>query len=279
MNPVRWATTCRQWISAQGAPPPRSSPASAHSCAILDDGTAKCWGANTHGELGQGDTDDRGNNLGDMGDALHVIDLGSGRTATAISAGLVHTCAILDDYALKCWGSNGLGQLGQGDTADPRRRDRRDGRRAARDRPRWWRGLRRGRQRESHVRRHLLRRRQVLGPQQLRPARPRDQRCAGRQRRRDGSRTRQCQPRNRTIGHGGEPGERSLVCTARQPDDEVLGSQRLGPARKAADRQHRRRGRRDGRLPPRDRRRHPGRRDGRSRRERRTRAHCSTTAR
>ena len=88
----------------------------AHSCAILDDGTAKCWGANTHGELGQGDTDDRGNNLGDMGDALPVIDLGTGRTATAISAGLADTCAILDDYALKCWGSNGLGELGQGDT-------------------------------------------------------------------------------------------------------------------------------------------------------------------
>ena len=87
----------------------------AHTCAILDDGTAKCWGANTNGQLGQGDTAHRGNN-DDMGDALPAIDLGSGRTATAISAGLAHTCAVLDDYSLKCWGSNSLGQLGQGDT-------------------------------------------------------------------------------------------------------------------------------------------------------------------
>ena len=87
----------------------------AHTCAVLDDGTAKCWGANGHGELGLGDTDDRGNN-DDMGDALPAIDLGTGRTAAAISAGIGHTCALLDDSSLKCWGSNNLGQLGQGDT-------------------------------------------------------------------------------------------------------------------------------------------------------------------
>ena len=202
----------------------------AHTCAILDDGTAKCWGANTHGELGQGDTDHRGNN-DDMGDTLPAIDLGTGRTAAAISAGIAHTCALLDDYSLKCWGSNDLGQLGQGDTEAARRRVRRDGRCAAPDRPRWWVRLRRGRSWESFVRRHVPRQREVLGSQQLRPARPGEQPRAGRQRRRDGRRPRPRRPRNRAVGHRSKRGERSFMRTARRPDDEVLGSQRLGPAR------------------------------------------------
>ena len=53
-----------------------------------------------------------------MGDDLPPIDLGAGRTATAISAGTSHTCVILDDGSIKCWGWNFLGQLGQGDTDD-----------------------------------------------------------------------------------------------------------------------------------------------------------------
>ena len=43
------------------------------------------------------------------------IDLGTGRTAIAIAAGDIHTCALLDDDTVKCWGANATGQLGQGD--------------------------------------------------------------------------------------------------------------------------------------------------------------------
>ena len=53
-----------------------------------------------------------------MGAVLPSVNLGAGRTATAIAAGGNHTCAILDTGAVKCWGDNGTGQLGQGDTAD-----------------------------------------------------------------------------------------------------------------------------------------------------------------
>ncbi len=60
--------------------------------------------------------------------------LGAGRTATAIAAGQVHTCAILDNGAVKCWGYNLFGQLGLGDTAHPRRHGRRDGRQPPRRR-------------------------------------------------------------------------------------------------------------------------------------------------
>ncbi len=89
-----------------------------HTCALLDDATVKCWGYNARGQLGQGDTDARGDDPDEMGDALPPIDLGAGRTALAISAGGHHTCALLDDHTVKCWGYNNRGQLGRGNTAN-----------------------------------------------------------------------------------------------------------------------------------------------------------------
>ncbi|OJT19907.1 hypothetical protein BO221_32385 [Archangium sp. Cb G35] len=86
-----------------------------HTCAILDDGTVKCWGANGTGQLGLGDTRDRGDGRGEMGDALPVVNLGAGRTAKALAAGGASTCALLDNGTVKCWGFNGFGQLGLGD--------------------------------------------------------------------------------------------------------------------------------------------------------------------
>ena len=47
---------------------------------------------------------------------LPSIDLGTGRTATAISTGNYHTCALLDNASVKCWGYNLYGQLGIGNT-------------------------------------------------------------------------------------------------------------------------------------------------------------------
>lgn len=86
-----------------------------HSCARLQDGSLKCWGQNSSGELGQGDTDNRGDTSGEMA-SLSSISLGSGRTVKSLSAGANHTCAILDNDTLKCWGNNQYGQLGLGDT-------------------------------------------------------------------------------------------------------------------------------------------------------------------
>ena len=86
-----------------------------HYCAILDNASIKCWGWNNKGQLGIGSTDDRGDGADEMGDNLSPIDLGTGRTATAIAAGGYHSCAILDNAAVKCWGRNNRGQLGLGD--------------------------------------------------------------------------------------------------------------------------------------------------------------------
>ena len=83
---------------------------------ILSDGTVKAWGYNQFGALGQGNTDNIGDGLGEMGNDLSSIDLGTGRTAVAIAAGLYHTAAILDNGQVKAWGRNFEGQLGQGNT-------------------------------------------------------------------------------------------------------------------------------------------------------------------
>ncbi len=88
------------------------------TCVVLTDGGAKCWGDNGYGNLGQGDTITRGDNVGEMGDALVDIDLGPGRTADLIDSRYVHACAVLDASSVKCWGYNGDGQLGLGDDLD-----------------------------------------------------------------------------------------------------------------------------------------------------------------
>jgi alpha-tubulin suppressor-like RCC1 family protein len=86
-----------------------------HGCVLLDDGSVKCWGYNGAGQLGLGDSQSRGDAPGELGDSLLPVDLGAGRTAKAISAGDNHTCALLDDATVKCWGWNPFGQLGLGD--------------------------------------------------------------------------------------------------------------------------------------------------------------------
>jgi hypothetical protein len=73
------------------------------TCALLDNHGIKCWGANVFGSLGTGDMCARGAQA-QMGNALPFIDLGAGRTATALSSGRYHSCAILDDGTVKCWG-------------------------------------------------------------------------------------------------------------------------------------------------------------------------------
>jgi alpha-tubulin suppressor-like RCC1 family protein len=89
-----------------------------HTCALLDDGSVKCWGGNFNGQLGVGDTEHRGDEPGEMGDALPAVELGTGRTATVVAADGNHTCALLDDATVKCWGGGEYGRLGQGTTED-----------------------------------------------------------------------------------------------------------------------------------------------------------------
>jgi alpha-tubulin suppressor-like RCC1 family protein len=70
----------------------------------------KCWGWNPYGQLGLGNTTNQYSPAG-------PVDLGTGKTALSIVAA-DHTCARLSDGSLKCWGFNGYGELGLGDTTN-----------------------------------------------------------------------------------------------------------------------------------------------------------------
>jgi alpha-tubulin suppressor-like RCC1 family protein len=93
-----------------------------HTCALLSGGDVKCWGANAGGQLGLGHTGNLGDQPGEMGDTLRTVDLGRAERVTDLRAGVGHTCALLTDASVKCWGGNSSGQLGLGDR-HPRGRD------------------------------------------------------------------------------------------------------------------------------------------------------------
>src|SRR5262245_24709388 len=79
-----------------------------HSCAVLADGSAACWGSDFLGQLGNGPA------ITDSQPTASPVALPSGRRDVAIGAGGLHTCAILDDGSAACWGYDAEGQLGNG---------------------------------------------------------------------------------------------------------------------------------------------------------------------
>ena len=109
--------------SAAAAPPINLGPGrtasaiaagEAHTCAILDNGAIRCWGFGGNGRLGTGSTDSVGNDPGETPGSVAPVDLGPGRVGRAISVGFSHTCALLDDASVRCWGFGGNGRLGYG---------------------------------------------------------------------------------------------------------------------------------------------------------------------
>jgi alpha-tubulin suppressor-like RCC1 family protein len=84
-----------------------------HFCALMQSGTARCWGLNNAGQLGDGSTIDR---------TLPVAVKGLPGVAKQLAAGNFHTCAIVltkfSGEQVVCWGRNIDGQLGNGSTSD-----------------------------------------------------------------------------------------------------------------------------------------------------------------
>jgi alpha-tubulin suppressor-like RCC1 family protein len=76
-----------------------------HSCALLDSGTVRCWGDNALHQLGDGTTTAHPT-------AVDVAGLTGVQTIS--SAHGAHTCAMLSDGEVRCWGANRLGELGDG---------------------------------------------------------------------------------------------------------------------------------------------------------------------
>lgn len=79
-----------------------------HTCAVVNNGTASCWGEDSHGELGNGTTS--------ASSSLPVAVSGL-NTVSAVAVGGSHSCAVLTDHSVRCWGDGALGQLGNGGTS------------------------------------------------------------------------------------------------------------------------------------------------------------------
>jgi len=84
-----------------------------HTCALKFGGAVWCWGYNGYGQLGTGDNQNRRNGVNN---SFGIPNLGTGRKAIDIAAAGYSTCVLLDNQQVKCWGYNGVGTLGLGDT-------------------------------------------------------------------------------------------------------------------------------------------------------------------
>jgi alpha-tubulin suppressor-like RCC1 family protein len=81
-----------------------------HTCALVEDGTVRCWGNSAFGQLGYGSQ----RTIGDDETAAEAGVVPVGGQVTSIAVGELHTCALLVDGAVRCWGWSGNGQLGYG---------------------------------------------------------------------------------------------------------------------------------------------------------------------
>jgi alpha-tubulin suppressor-like RCC1 family protein len=78
------------------------------TCLVRPDGTLRCWGQNTGGELGQGD------NLPRVGPVTVPLT-----DVLAVAPGETHVCALRRDRTVWCWGANCAGQCGQAPSRAP----------------------------------------------------------------------------------------------------------------------------------------------------------------
>ena len=104
------------WVTGCGgeeatAPPPvpltgvaAISAGGAHACAVMRDGTARCWGSGIDGELGNGIS------LPEP----HPVTVAGLSGVAAMAAGGSFTCALMGDATVDCWGDEAWGQLGNG---------------------------------------------------------------------------------------------------------------------------------------------------------------------
>jgi alpha-tubulin suppressor-like RCC1 family protein len=75
-----------------------------HSCAIMHDGTLRCWGDNDFGQVGDGSRTDRN----------YAVQVPGLSNVISVAPSRVHTCAVESSGTVKCWGDGQSGQLGDG---------------------------------------------------------------------------------------------------------------------------------------------------------------------
>jgi len=87
------------------------SAGTSHTCGVLTNGSVMCWGYNYYGQLGNG-------TAGSGQEAHSPIYVNSSETFSDISAGSYHTCGVLTNGGVMCWGEGNNYQLGHGGTSD-----------------------------------------------------------------------------------------------------------------------------------------------------------------
>jgi len=79
-----------------------------HTCALVTDGTVRCWGGDGYAQLADGTKTAQ--------DRPVPIALGANARAQKLTAGYFFTCALMVDGTVRCWGDNEHGELGDGTT-------------------------------------------------------------------------------------------------------------------------------------------------------------------
>jgi alpha-tubulin suppressor-like RCC1 family protein len=74
-----------------------------HACGLMADHTVRCWGRNVRGQVGDGTTDSP---------VTQPHQVSGMNAAVALSLGTYHSCALLQDASVQCWGESDHGQIG-----------------------------------------------------------------------------------------------------------------------------------------------------------------------
>ena len=97
-----------------GGPATRLAVGGDFACALMNNGTVRCWGANDFGQLGRRSTE----TIGDDEAPAVGASISFGEPAVDVVAGRRHACALVEGGSVRCWGRGEQGQLGYGDTHD-----------------------------------------------------------------------------------------------------------------------------------------------------------------
>lgn len=88
----------------------------AHSCTLLTDNTISCWGENFDGQLGNGSVIGfiHPHPSASATSTIVPVAVSSINSAKQVATGQFHSCALLLNGTVRCWGKNSSGQLGDG---------------------------------------------------------------------------------------------------------------------------------------------------------------------
>ena len=112
VSPVRASTSTTTGLAPTDREYTRLVVGDGHTCVILNNGSVRCWGDNTYGQLGVP-------TITSSKVPVTVSSFGNNRFAVELAAGKNHTCALLNDASISCWGDNNFGSLGNGSFLNP----------------------------------------------------------------------------------------------------------------------------------------------------------------